>query len=245
MHRFSRPLVLFALATVLLGADAPSTTTSMKLPKYLAPDAIDAVGLLPDPPAADSPENRLEYDVLKRVVAVASDADKQRMRDEIEMDVFIYRDVLGPWFTAENCPHAAAFFKQAASDAKFFSDRAKRHFRRARPSARDDFKPFSSEDSFSYPSGHSTRGTLWAELLADMYPQQREALLARGRLIGYDRMLAGVHFPTDVYAGRIIGHAVAQKLLANVSVRAELDQVKAEMDEAKSNATQATTPPAR
>jgi acid phosphatase (class A) len=133
-------------------------------------------------------------------------------------------------------------FKQAAADTKFFSDRAKDHFRRARPTTRPDFTPRSRESSNGYPSGHSTRGTVWAELLAEMYPEQRAALLARGREIGYHRMIEGVHFPSDVYAGRVVGHAVARQLLANVTFRAEMDQVKAEMDEARAKAKSVAAP---
>lgn len=236
MLRRSGPLVLLVLAAFLVAADSSMQPASdIECPKYLACDAIDAVGLLPDPPAAGSVENDREYELLKRAYEQASPREKEQVEAEHEkMDVFVFADLLGEsWFNKKHCKHAAAFFAQVATDAKFFSDRAKVHFRRARPSEHGDFKPWLNETSFSYPSGHSTRGMLWAELLAEMYPEKREALLKRGRELGYHRMIAGVHFPTDVYAGRVIGHAVAQSLLANVTVRAEMDQVKAEMDEAK------------
>src|SRR5205814_9113669 len=101
------------------------------------------------------------------------------------------------------------------------------------PSTRPGFTPLYPDPDpkvRSYPSGHATRGTVWAELLAETYPAQREALLARGRQIGFDRIIAGVHYPSDIYAGRCVGHAVTRCLLANVAFHAELDQVKAEID---------------
>ena len=205
-------------------------------PRYLKPDSINVRELLPNPPADGSQENVLEYETLKRAVATASDADKARTQREIDMDVFVFDDVLGSWFNAKNCPHAAALFKQAATDARYFSAQGKNFWDRHRPSPREGFSPLYPDPDpkvRSYPSGHSTRGTVWAELLAEMYPAQRDALLARGRQIGYDRMIAGVHYPTDIYGGRTIGHAAARLLLQNVAFRAELDQVKAEMDEAK------------
>jgi acid phosphatase (class A) len=213
-------------------------------PRYVRADAIDVVALLPDPPSARSAEEELEYDMLKRVQSAASDADKQRTRGEIEMDVFVFHDVLGDWFNATNCPHAARLFRQAAADARFFSNRGKDHFNRPRPSTRPDFVPLYPDPDpkvRSYPSGHATRATVWAELLARLYPEQREALLERGRQIGFDRIIAGVHYPSDIYAGCTLGHAVARELLKNVAFRAELDQVKAEMDEAKSKAAQGLT----
>jgi acid phosphatase (class A) len=229
------------LLLLLLGADSSMQTPAAPArgPKYINADTFDVVALLPDPPARSSAENELEYDVLKRIGDLAPARDKDWANREIEMTVFVFHDPLGSWFISEKCPLAAKLFKDAASDAKFFSDRAKKHFRRPRPTTRPDFKPRSYESSNSYPSGHSTRGTVWAELLAEMYPEQREALLQRGREIGYHRMIEGVHFPTDVYAGQIVGHAVVQKLLANVGFRAEMDQAKAEMDEVRENATRA------
>ena len=215
---------------------SPSEMSTASAPRYLKPDSINVRELLPNPPADGSQENVLEYETLKRAVATASDADKARTQREIDMDVFVFDDVLGSWFNAKNCPHAAALFKQAATDARYFSAQGKNFWDRHRPSPREGFSPLYPDPDpkvRSYPSGHSTRGTVWAELLAEMYPAQRDALLARGRQIGYDRMIAGVHYPTDIYGGRTIGHAAARLLLQNVAFRAELDQVKAEMDEAK------------
>jgi acid phosphatase (class A) len=223
---------------------APATArATANAPRYLRADAIDVVALLPDPPAAGSAESELEYETLRRAVATASEADKQRTRREINLDVFVFDDVLGSWFNAKNCPHAARLFQQAAADARFFSNRGKDHWNRLRPSPRPGFEPLYPDPDpkvRSYPSGHATRGTVWAELLAELYPARREALLARGRQIGFDRIIAGVHYPSDIYAGRCVGHAAARHLLANPAFRAELDQVKAEMDRAKGSASAAT-----
>jgi acid phosphatase (class A) len=233
---------MVAMALLLIGADvkpkkaARADAAAGKFPQYIDADSFDVVALLPDPPARGSAENELEYDALKRIGGLAPARDKEWAEKEVDMTVFVFSDPLGDWFTPDNCPVAARFFKEAAADAKFFSDRAKKHFRRPRPTTRPDFTPLSYEDSASYPSGHSTRGTLWAELLAEMYPEQSEKLLQRGREIGYHRMIEGVHFPTDVYAGRIVGHAVVQQLMSNVAFRAEMDQAKADMDEARENA---------
>src|SRR5438046_4249688 len=102
-----------APATRPVAAAASRTAT----PRYLRPDAIDVIALLPDPPAPGSAENELEYETLRRAVAMASDADKRRTHREVDMDVFVFDDPLGAWFTAKNCPHAARFFAQADVDA--------------------------------------------------------------------------------------------------------------------------------
>lgn len=57
----------------------------------------------------------------------------------------------------------------------------------------------------SYPSGHATVGVMMAILLAQMVPERRDALFAQGWDYGEARIISGVHFPSDVEAGRILG----------------------------------------
>jgi len=80
----------------------------------------------------------------------------------------------------------------------------------------------------SYPSGHATRGVVWATLLAEIYPDQKEKLLAKGKEIGTDRSLGGVHWPSDVVAGQKLGAAVAEQLLKDDDFKAELAKAKDE-----------------
>jgi acid phosphatase (class A) len=67
----------------------------------------------------------------------------------------------------------------------------------------------------SYPSGHSTFGTVCAIVLADMVPEKRAALFARGLDYAHSRMVVGAHFPTDLEAGRLTGTVAAELLMRN------------------------------
>jgi acid phosphatase (class A) len=42
-------------------------------------------------------------------------------------------------------------------------------------------------------------------------------------------VLIGKHYPTDVYAGRVLGQAIVRELLANASFRNDLEQAKLEV----------------
>jgi acid phosphatase (class A) len=66
--------------------------------------------------------------------------------------------------------------------------------------------------SASYPSGHATVGAMMAILLAQMVPERRAALFERGWDYGQARVISGVHFPTDVEAGRVLGTLTAALL---------------------------------
>ena len=61
----------------------------------------------------------------------------------------------------------------------------------------------------SYPSGHAAMGVVYAQILAQFRPASAEAIRERGRLLGDDRTMAGVHWPSDVQAGQHLGRAFA------------------------------------
>jgi acid phosphatase (class A) len=78
----------------------------------------------------------------------------------------------------------------------------------------------------SYPSGHSTFGTVCAILLADMVPEQRQALFDRGLDYAHSRMVVGAHFPTDLEGGRLTGTVAAELLLQNVKFQRDFEQAR-------------------
>jgi len=61
-------------------------------------------------------------------------------------------------------------------------------------------------DSPSYPSGHATQGTLVGNYLANKYPLHRGKFLKLGRDIARSRVIAKVHYPSDVQMGEMIGN---------------------------------------
>jgi acid phosphatase (class A) len=46
---------------------------------------------------------------------------------------------------------------------------------------------------------------VWAELLAEVFPANRKELLERAYRAGWGRVVGGVHYPTDLTAGRLLG----------------------------------------
>jgi acid phosphatase (class A) len=66
-------------------------------------------------------------------------------------------------------------------------------------------------------------------VLAEVFPARRAALLEKGRLIGWTRVEIGVHTPQDIYAGRVLGQALAQAVLRDSAFQQELAAVRAEV----------------
>jgi acid phosphatase (class A) len=134
-------------------------------------------------------------------------------------------------------PVAKAFardelFRKLEQEARYFGARGRTHFGRKRPQALDArIKPvFDGLSDPCYPSGNSTPGMLYAILLAELAPAQREAILERGREIGWNRVIAGVHYPSDVTAGRVLAVALARALLTSPTFQEEFSKVREELD---------------
>jgi hypothetical protein len=99
----------------------------------------------------------------------------------------------------------------------------KEHFNRWRPYQYDARLLYGKmEANPGYPSGHATRGWLYALLLERLFPEKREAILEKGREIGWDRVRLGMHFPSDVWAGQVLGQAIWQELMANPTFMKDL-----------------------
>lgn len=209
-------------------------------PSYFSPNAVDPIKLLPGPPAAGSAEAREELELMESIQHNRTKEDVDRCESEVNLTVDAFKSVLGPWCTADNLPQLQKLFKDLAKDSKPFSNAAKDHFKRPRPAHEDAqiHVPIEDESTFAYPSGHSTRGTMYALILAELLPEHRDALLQRGREIGWDRVVAGLHHPSDIYAGRVLGQALAESLLADPSFRDELLLVKAELSVAEQHAAE-------
>jgi acid phosphatase (class A) len=82
--------------------------------------------------------------------------------------------------------------------------------------------------SASYPSGHVMRAYAWAAVLAEIFPEQRDALFARAAHAGWGRVLAGVHYPTDVVGGKMLAAAVVAELKKSAAFNAAVAECRAE-----------------
>jgi undecaprenyl-diphosphatase len=64
-------------------------------------------------------------------------------------------------------------------------------------------------DKFSLPSGHTAAAFLMASLIAHFYPALSVVAYVWASCIGCSRVLLGVHYPSDILAGVILGLGIS------------------------------------
>ncbi len=201
-------------------------------PHFLPLNVIDIAAILPPPPAADSPVAKAEIAELLRIQASATPAEKAQAVADAKESFFFFADVLGPNFTAEKLPVALTFLQAVQNAEGEFVNPAKKIFGRPRPPLVDPATKScetSMSSSPSYPSGHATFGWLEAVVLAQMVPEKRAAIFARAAEFAHNRLVCGVHYPSDIEAGRISGTVIAAMLMDNPTFRAEFPPARDEL----------------
>ena len=185
----------------------------------------DALVMIPPPPPPGS--SRLAADVelyreslrwrdTPRWRLAASDADVQ-----FPHAADIFSCAAGIRISDSATPRLYSLLQRVIVDAGKSTAPAKQKFDRARPFALYDQPTCVPGDEAilktngGYPSGHSSLGWAWALVLAELIPQRADAILSRGYEFGQSRVICGVHWQTDVDAGRLIASAVVARLHAN------------------------------
>jgi acid phosphatase (class A) len=215
--------LLFANATSLLGQGA-----------YITTNSLDSVSLLPPAPARGSAEEVADLASVRAVFNGRTEAEKARAIKDSGLAFSLFQPAVGATFDLDKLPKTKALLEKVKKEIGPVIDAPKNHFKRLRPYQIDDHLVLGTpEPSFSYPSGHSTRGTVYSLVVAELFPEKKEAVLAIGCDIGWDRVLIGKHFPTDVYAGRVLGYAILKELHSNTLFQHDLEQAMAEIRDAQ------------
>jgi acid phosphatase (class A) len=145
---------------------------------------------------------------------------------------------VGADLSASKTPNTARLVGRAVLDAVDASGAAKQIHKRQRPFVPTDEPICIERDdhlkaSFSYPSGHATGGWMYGLLLAEVAPDRAAPIMSRGRAYGESRVVCGVHWKTDVEAGRDAATAAFVVLQSNPGFRADLEAARAEIDAAR------------
>jgi acid phosphatase (class A) len=198
---------------------------------YLNPAELDLIHVLAPPPVADSPAEKIDLQAVLAAVKSRTEAEIKRVQADDLKIVFRFADVMGPNFRPESLPFATQFFQHVYEDGKAATVAAKAYFKRQRPFVVDpDIKIIVVQaPDFSYPSNHSTFAYEAGILLAAMVPEKAAAIFERAADYAHNRVVAGVHFPTDIEAGRISGSVIDNSLLHDAHFLTDFERAKSEV----------------
>lgn len=199
---------------------------------YLTAAQVDLLRLLPPPPAADSAQTAAEMAEIVATEASRTPARAALATADHEETVFaMFTRTLGPLFSAERLPLTAAMFDRIGETEEVVVGPAKSGFARLRPYlANTALRPIVPQSkSGAYPSGHATRGRLEGTVLAAMLPEHRAALFARIDEYAESRLIAGVHYRTDLVAGQQAGAATAAVLMNDPAFKADFAAARQEL----------------
>ncbi len=234
-----RSAILLLLALLLPNAQVLAADGNAKAKA----EAIDLTLWLAPPPAAGSPTARDDLQTVLAVQAARTPAEADAAKADADRSVFRFADVLGANLTPATLPRTAAFFTRVAQLDKAAVKTAKSYWRHPRPSViSSDVHPLSVEkpDDWSYPSGHATFGYTTAILLAHMLPEKRVAIFARADVYAQHRVVMGVHYPSDVEAGRVAGAVITAQLMDDPAWRADFNAARDELRKALALPSQET-----
>lgn len=66
-------------------------------------------------------------------------------------------------------------------------------------------------------------------VLGNMVPEKRTEIMARGWELGNLRLIGGIHFPSDVEAGRVSGTLIAASLMLRADFLTDFEAAKTEL----------------
>ena len=152
------------------------------------------------PPASDSEETKTE---IKQIKDLRSMLDEEAIRERIDKQD---EDILFPfnlYLRKNDLEIDREKFMSILKDVNTIIFKFKFFFNRPRPHQHSDIDEIENVGGKSpaYPSGHSTTGAVISELLAEQFPEHAENFRVMGTELGYNRIIAGLHHPSDHVAG--------------------------------------------
>ena len=229
-----------ALAVGVTGWSALSQQ-AQRPPGYLA-EALNGAPLVGPPPAVDSAQAIGERNHYEATRALQGTARWEQARQDNELTPAAlfggFGCAAGVAMSPETTPATAKLMARVGTDVGRASAASKGVHQRDRPAVGNE-RPIciAREPSLmansSWPSGHAMLGWTYGLLLAELVPDQAEAVLLRGREFGDSRVVCGVHYSSDVEAGRTVGAALVARLHAEPQFLADMAAAKAELAKAE------------
>jgi acid phosphatase (class A) len=192
---------------------------------------------LPPPPAAGSPLAAADAAIFEQTRKLENGPRWQLAVNDDRQDLKgLLTDFgcsLGLDLSAVDAPAVTRVLVRSSADLFPLVGAAKDAYKRPRPFVEQQgpICVMPSEElsaSPSYPSGHTAAGWLIALLLAEIDPAHADAIVQRGRAYGESRVVCGVHYYSDIEAGRMTASALVAALHGTPEFETDIASARAE-----------------
>ena len=200
---------------------------------YLSGETAAFLAIFTPPPARDSPATRVELDELLELQKARTPAEVAAARADRKTEIQRFYGALGfPDGANPQLPLLRALAEHVEDDTRPYVRAAKEKFRRLRPyEIESRLEPCIANvrGDLSYPSGHADYGYVMAYLLRDMVPERDVQLMTRADAFARQRLMCGVHFRSDIEAGRKAARWLSSALSADPAYRHDANAAMAEL----------------
>lgn len=228
MKKVLRLPALAALALLCLAGAAGARKYEPQPPLYLDRSKLTALEF-PPAPAAGSPTDTADLDEVRSWQKRRTDEQCARAVSQARATFDEFFGDLSP-FVKPMPGEAADFFLQVGYDADAATGVVKEREKRPRPFRRvsgiktcpDLKKP----GGYSYPSGHAAISRVYALILTELAPARRNEFITRANDAALNRVIGGVHHPSDIAAGKRLADQIYPMLKRDPAFAAQLERMR-------------------
>ena len=209
-----------------LASPAGRILHKLQKPAYVGSEVFKTAQF-PPPPAAGSEAQNADISAVLELQQKRTEADCARARATANADYEFFWGDKNPF--PSPLPGAVKdFFRRLDYDAGEAVSVMKNKFLRPRPFiAYKEVRPcIKKSGGYSYPSGHASYSRIFAGVLGDIIPSRKDEFIKRADEIAMDRVLGGVHYPTDIAAGKVFGDEFHARLLKSPAYLQDIEKIK-------------------
>jgi len=236
--------VLLAGATALAQApkDASMGPSPARTVGYFKTSPLDGKTIIGPPPGRDSAEGKADQAIFEQTRSLEGSARWKTAIQDNDLwqggAIKRFSCAIGVSVDDKQTPTLWKMLHKLELDVRTVGTPAKDFYDRKRPPLgntlpicvpREDWM----RTNASYPSGHSMTAWSWGLILAEADPAKASEALALARDSGQSRVICGVHFQSDVDAGRVLGAAMVARLHDVPEFTADIAKAKKELAAAK------------
>lgn len=174
-------------------------------------------------------------DEIKYIISLQKNPDQKEIKeaeDEYDVTPEMVALAVNPKLTRENYPKLYKLLDSADETSHEVCDAAKKYWNTNRPYLADKRVKalIKSHSNNAYPSGHTTGSHVFAYVLGQLIPEDRQKFYDRAAEVAQHRVLTGMHFPHDVKGGKQLALLITGALFENEDFKEDFAKAKKELE---------------